>query len=76
MNTPANNYPATVAEVEQMLDESVVPGYRIETIGDWIHPPPKPLPDRLVERFAATIAEKPTLWGRLLRHVLREASRQ
>jgi len=57
-----------------MLVDSAIGSYRIERIGDWIDPAPRPLSAEFIERLAATVAAYPAVFGRLFSHV-REGSR-
>jgi hypothetical protein len=46
----------------------------LRTIGDMIFPPPEPLPDRFLGRFAASVASQPERWGRVFLHALKAAT--
>ena len=67
------NYPASVAESQQMLETSEFGSYKIETIGDLLDRRPEPLPDSFMARLAASIAENPAAFGRLFLHAIRAA---
>ena len=76
MDPNRRNYPATKAEAEAMLETSTIGGYKIERIGDLINPPPEPLPRRFAERFAASVASNPRLFGRLFIHAIRAVRKE
>jgi hypothetical protein len=69
----ARNLPETVEEAEAYFEQTALPR-QIETIGDWIDPPPKPLGDVFFERFAASVANAPEGYGRLFVHAIRAAT--
>ena len=75
MNRDRRNYPATVAEAEEMLCTSAIGGYEIETLGDRLANRPARLPHRFLERLAASVAHDPAGFGRLFNHAIREARR-
>jgi hypothetical protein len=75
MNPDKRNWPATVAEAQEMLCDSAIGSYQIETLGDRLADRPARLPDRFTERLAATIAGDPVVFGRLFSHAISAARR-
>ena len=69
---PRRDYPASIAEAEAFFEQSSMPRpSRIETVGDWVCPRPKPLPENFRERLAQSIAADPEFFGRLFTHAIR-----
>ena len=64
------SYPETHAEAEDMLRWSAIGGYSIESIGERINPPPKPLPESFLGQFAASVVRDPVSFGRVVAHAL------
>ena len=62
------NFPATVEEAEAYFDQTAMPR-QIETIGQWVNPPPNPLPEAFLRRLVASYMDSPQTWGRVFEYV-------
>ena len=77
MSRPADNYPATLADLD-LLDTAmpfVHKGRPLETIGQMLarvmgEAPPDPMPEEATASLAATLAADPATWGRLVIHCI------
>jgi hypothetical protein len=73
------DYPATPAEAAPILERwphlGIHRGRPVETIGQTltrlVDKTPDPLPEEFLRRFAASVAQEPSLFGRVFRHGLR-----